>query len=169
MTLIYKIYYPITIILILLTLNASLIYSIINLHGTSFPHILNDKVCNKIEEYYIGIYVSIVLFILSLLNNCNCCDENISKLFSFITPYIYFILVIVSNIYIYIHYDCISEYNNTKFINVIKCINYSASIIIIFMKLSFFASQLNNCSSNDECCGLCYNENNHINETTSLV
>ena len=75
----------------------------LNLHGTSFPHILNDKICDKIEEYYIGIYVSTILFILSLLNNCNCCGENISKIFSFITPYIYFTLVIVSNIYIYIN------------------------------------------------------------------
>lgn len=166
----FTIYYPITITLIVLILNAILVYSIIKLSSIGFPNITNDS-CDIIPKYLIGIFITTGLFIFSLLPNCGLCSESSSKIFRFITPLMYYGSYIAIITEINLNIDCLSTYKNSndKKINIFSTVliwNFiSFSIIIHLMLLSFIMSQ---------CCFYCSKKKTqqlpiNIDETKPLI
>jgi hypothetical protein len=167
----FTIYFPITITLIVLTLNAILVYSLVKLSSIGFPNITNDS-CDIIPKFLIGVFITSGLFIFSLLPNCGCCSEKSSKLFRFITPLMYYGSYIAIITEIYLNVECITVYKNSTnqnisiFLTVLMWNFIGFSIIVHLMLLSFILSQ---------CCTYCSKKQNNSqlpinsNETKPLI
>ena len=61
------IYYPITISILIILLNSSLVYYIVNLAGTDFPNITTGK-CKFLPYYYIEVFIITGLYLISLIS-----------------------------------------------------------------------------------------------------
>lgn len=167
----FTIYYPLTITLIVLVLNAILVYSLVKLSPIGFTNITDDS-CDIIPKFLIGVFITSGLFIFSLLPNCGWCSENSTKLFRFLTPLIYYISYIVLITEIYLNIECINIYKNSTnqnvsiFLTVLLWNFIGFSIVIHLMLLSFILSQ---------CCSYCSKKKNNSqlpinsNETKPLI
>lgn len=127
-----SIYYPITILSLIILLNTLLVYSIINLYGMNFQNIIIES-CKILPYYYIEVFIITALYIISLVSMCKCIS-----IFRIIISVLYLVLFIGSTTFIYIEPHCMELYKMTDdmkpFYYVIVC-HYVVSLIIIMIIL----------------------------------
>jgi len=129
-----NVHFPVTISLLIILLNSSLVYYIVNLIGTDFPNITTGT-CKFLPYYYIEVFMitGIYLIVLSL-HKC----INIYNCILVILETIYILLFIGSVIFIYVEPQCISMFKTTDtmihFYYVMIC-HYTVSLMIIALMI----------------------------------
>lgn len=133
-----SIYYPITISLLIIVLNTSLVYSIINLYGMTFSNMIIES-CKILPYYYIEVFIITALYIISLISMCKYIN-----IFRIIISVLYLVLFIGSTTFIYIEPHCMEVYKMTDTMKplyyVIVCHYVVSLIIIMIMLISYTVS-----------------------------
>jgi hypothetical protein len=126
------IYYPITILTLIILLNSSLVYYIVNLAGTDFLNITTGT-CKVLPYYYIEVFIITGVYLISLISTCKCIS-----IFRAIISVLYIIVFIGSTAFLYIKPDCMEMYKNTdnmKSFYYSIIFHYTVSLMIIMIIL----------------------------------